>query len=433
MKSPKLILPSVNSITHTGDSNTHTGDCTTHAGDSTPLRAPENSPTKIHQLLSSPSPSITPSNNSFQYPLLLTAALTSFKETIDCLKMQYKSIQMQQQQQQQQQHQQLQQQQEYFQEFMNYQKTMMVNLQQQVQEQQLQKKQNPTPTIVYEEIDFPATTNKESKNKKKSKTKKNQKQKEQQQHLIEQAKQMQKQCEAHLPHALEKPTKSSTTNHNMPPSPSIPSISTAESTEVSNPAETLTPAETAIPVSSTSSGNATPEAKPKTIQSMVLGSSIVKHMRGGTIKRSSGKYCKVCSYPGAGSEKITDHAEVELKYASPKSVIIYAGGNDIANKLSINDTVENIAYLAQELKHRGVQHIAISSIVPRIDLKKDIPKLNEAIKKLCRIEGYHFINNHNIYYYWHLAKDKIHLNYEGVEILEENFASYLRNLKLDEE
>ena len=64
---------------------------------------------------------------------------------------------------------------------------------------------------------------------------------------------------------------------------------------------------------------------PKPVQSMVLGSSIIKHVRGGKINKYSGKWSKIFCYPGAGSEKVIDHAEVEIKYALPETAIIYCG------------------------------------------------------------------------------------------------------------
>ena len=89
--------------------------------------------------------------------------------------------------------------------------------------------------------------------------------------------------------------------------------------------------------------------------------------------------------------------------------------------------MEDMEYLADELKHRGVQKIAISSMIPRIDLKDEIPRLNESLKDLCKKKGYALINNSNISYKWHLAEDKVHLNYKGVKLLERNYIAYLKN------
>ena len=170
---------------------------------------------------------------------------------------------------------------------------------------------------------------------------------------------------------------------------------------------------------------------PKQIQSMVLGSSIVKHVRGGVIKHQSGIWSKICCFPGAGAEKITDHAEVELKYSLPETAIIHCGGNDLANGLEVIEIIENIHYLGGELKEQGVKNIAISGMVPRIYMQKSIPKLNNALRALSSRQGYNYIDNSNISFWWHLSEDGIHLNPDGVKLLERNYANYLKKTKME--
>ena len=137
---------------------------------------------------------------------------------------------------------------------------------------------------------------------------------------------------------------------------------------------------------------------------MVLGSSIIKHVRGGRMRKICGKYSKICCYPGAGANKVIDHAEVELKYALPATAVIHCGGNDLANNISVNTTVDDIDYLGRELLNRGVKRVAISGMVPRIDLRQEIPELNKELKKMCQAKGYDYISNTNIYYNWHLSE-----------------------------
>ena len=168
---------------------------------------------------------------------------------------------------------------------------------------------------------------------------------------------------------------------------------------------------------------------PRKIDAMLLGSSIVKHVKGRSIKKESGTYIKVCSFPGADTEKVADHAEVELKYAIPETAILHAGGNDMAYGVSAEMAVDNLAYLGCELLDRGVKHIAISGMVPRYGMKNKIRKINELIKGMCQTYNFDFINNNNIYYYDHMANDGIHLNYDGVWILENNYSRYLNDLK----
>ena len=56
--------------------------------------------------------------------------------------------------------------------------------------------------------------------------------------------------------------------------------------------------------------NSPPNSR-KNIDAVVLGVSIINHVNGRSVQ-AHGKYLKVCSYSGACTEKIADHAEVEL-------------------------------------------------------------------------------------------------------------------------
>ena len=158
----------------------------------------------------------------------------------------------------------------------------------------------------------------------------------------------------------------------------------------------------------------------------------MRQVKRGTIKKYSNQRTKVCCFPGAGYEKIADHAEVELKYCVPKVAILHAGGNDLANKISTSEITENLAYLGCELINRGVKRIAISGMTPRRGMKAEIASLNKELASMCRTYGYDFIDNSNIWYKYHISWDNVHLNYEGVEILESNYIHYLSNVEYEE-
>ena len=122
----------------------------------------------------------------------------------------------------------------------------------------------------------------------------------------------------------------------------------------------------------------------------------------------------------------------------PEVAILHVGGNDVANKIDVEQITENIAYLGLEVKQRGASKVAISGMTPRIGLRKEIPQLNTSLKTMCKTYGFDFIDNTNIkfkYMGWdgepksHLSGDQVHLNYSGVEILEGNYICYLRSLK----
>jgi len=212
------------------------------------------------------------------------------------------------------------------------------------------------------------------------------------------------------------------------PKATLPSISSNSSrTETASPPKI-------------SKANCEPMLVPKSV--MVLGSSIVKHVGGGNIREYSGYKTKVCCFPGAGIAKLADHTDVELNYAKPEVAILHVGGNDLANRMEPDEIADNIAYLGLQMKERGIQRVAISGMTPRKNLMKEIPILNEALKSMCKTYGFDFIDNANIkfgYRGWdgqpksHLSGDRIHLNYSGVELLEDNYIYYLRDLKIVDE
>ena len=169
------------------------------------------------------------------------------------------------------------------------------------------------------------------------------------------------------------------------------------------------------------------------IDAMVIGTSIVKHASGRNIKRATGRSTKVCSFSGANSKKVSEHSHIELKYFSPKTVIIHAGGNDLAEGKRSDDVLKQVSDLGHSLKEKGVKNIAVSAVTPRTKLKWEIKNLNHVLKNECRSQGFDFIPNSNISFYNHVCADGVHLNYDGVSILEGNFSNYLRNVELGNE
>lgn len=51
---------------------------------------------------------------------------------------------------------------------------------------------------------------------------------------------------------------------------------------------------------------------------------------------------------------------------------------------------------------------------------------------MSNTHGYDYIDNTNICYNWALSDDGLHLNLDGIEILEGNYAIYLENVRIDD-
>ena len=114
----------------------------------------------------------------------------------------------------------------------------------------------------------------------------------------------------------------------------------------------------------------------------------MKHASGRNIKRATGRSTKVCSFPGANSKKVSEHSHIELKYFSPKTVIIHAGGNDLAEGKRSDDVLKQVSDLGHSLKEKGVKNIAVSAVTPRTKLKWEIKNLNHVLKNECRSQGF---------------------------------------------
>lgn len=225
--------------------------------------------------------------------------------------------------------------------------------------------------------------------------------------------------------------------HPLPPTPhplQSPEQQPPQEPVLSKPPSASTEAPSAPKI--TTSDGRTPEHNPTKAQrssAMVLGDSIVRHVKGGVIYKHGRKRTKVCCYPGAGLEKVGDHAEVELKYMLPETAILHAGSNDIARGVDLEEIVETTAWIGCELENRGVKRIAISAMTPRKGMKEEVPKINKLLKEMCRYYRFDYIDNSNINFKYHMAYDQVHLNYEGVEILELNYIDYLKNLHLEDD
>ena len=80
------------------------------------------------------------------------------------------------------------------------------------------------------------------------------------------------------------------------------------------------------------------------------------------------------------------------------------------------------------MKSKGVKNMGVSSITPQFGLKDKIYDVNSSLKELCQEMNFSYIDNYEIKYGQHLTKkDYIHLNFDGVRILEGNFAKFLKS------
>ena len=80
--------------------------------------------------------------------------------------------------------------------------------------------------------------------------------------------------------------------------------------------------------------------------------------------------------------------------------------------------------IIETCRNGGVEKVFVSSITCRPPFHEKVKELNELLQYNAGIYNYEFIDNTRIDRN-HLKNDRVHLNKEGISILENNFLAYL--------
>ncbi len=162
--------------------------------------------------------------------------------------------------------------------------------------------------------------------------------------------------------------------------------------------------------------------KPKFI---IVGDSMTKKIKRKEINEEARDYhVLVKSFPGATVEKMKFYLEPEIM-SNPDGVIIHCGTNNLRNE-SPESVANKIVDLAMEAKKR-TQHVAVSSLIMRTDsqeLDEKRTKVNILLERYLDELPVDFVMHNNILSK-HLDNWGLHLNFQGTNIMTENFLSYL--------
>ena len=115
--------------------------------------------------------------------------------------------------------------------------------------------------------------------------------------------------------------------------------------------------------------------------------------------------------------------------------MIHIGSNDITksnyNNANVEDLAKKIINIGVKCKAYKVSNIAISSILVRSDpnINQVIKQDNRLLKRLCKTNNFYFICSNAIdnTFVW---KDGLHLIYDGISKLTDNFLEYLTGFLL---
>ena len=162
----------------------------------------------------------------------------------------------------------------------------------------------------------------------------------------------------------------------------------------------------------------------------VFCDSIPKHVSAYHLSKETGTKASVKAFPGTNTRKLNLHMAIEIENNAPDIAIVHVGSNDLANRVPQKQILGNMKKIVQTLREAGTNYIFISGLVGRKDLKREIYDLNSELKAYCKSDGLMFIDNiRNIYFSKsHMAKDRIHLNYKGIDKLLDNFVDNVYDL-----
>ena len=104
----------------------------------------------------------------------------------------------------------------------------------------------------------------------------------------------------------------------------------------------------------------------------VFCDSISKHVSAYHLSKETGTRASVKAFPGANSRKLNLHMAFEIENNAPNIAIVHVGSNDLANHVPQKQIIENMRKIVQTLRSAGTQHIFISGLIGRKDLKREI-------------------------------------------------------------
>ena len=123
-----------------------------------------------------------------------------------------------------------------------------------------------------------------------------------------------------------------------------------------------------------------------------------------------------------------------LEEVAPKTVVIQCGGNDLSTPKGetptpVEQIAEEVISLGEFSQQHGVKNVLIAGVPIRRKqfIQERCTQLNNILMEFCKSRGYTFIDNGNIDL-THVQSDGTHLNYEGSDLLANNYLFYLNDL-----
>ena len=159
----------------------------------------------------------------------------------------------------------------------------------------------------------------------------------------------------------------------------------------------------------------------------ILEDIMIKKLNGYFLTRKvRHKYLiKVRSFSGAKVSCMVDHVKPTLRDDKP-DIILHVGTNDPHTEKTASQIAKLIMGLTTSLKNNG-NSVIVSGIAPRFDnLNNKATEFNKSLVLMSAERNIPFISHsESIDCSKHLNESKLHLNFHGVKVFEENFSAFL--------
>ena len=167
-----------------------------------------------------------------------------------------------------------------------------------------------------------------------------------------------------------------------------------------------------------------------THKTIVISSSITRGINVNGFNKAYRGTAKFERFNGRTADDIKNYIPTHLSRDIYDSAVIAVGGNDLSRASTTIDTVaENVIATGLVCKEFHIKDIYICSVLPRkyngFDERRT--KLNDILRALCKIFGFHFIDNENIKLEEHIDRDGVHLTKRGSSALCRNIVQHLNN------
>ena len=136
--------------------------------------------------------------------------------------------------------------------------------------------------------------------------------------------------------------------------------------------------------------------KKKNKKIYILGDSMVKHVEGWQLSKSTNQKVYVRSFTGAKVKCMKDYVKPCIRENDQDHVIIHVGTNQMNSELPPERIAKSVIDVAKNVK-TDTRSVSISSIIPRNDnFNNKVMEVNKELVKMCKREKFQFLEHSNI-------------------------------------